>query len=54
MGFTLQPATSDNFIDIEDILEEMLHTLTDKNLIMGFALVGAYPHKGGEWPLCLC
>lgn len=40
MRFTLQPATREDFIDREDILEEMLHTLTDKKVRMGYAFVG--------------
>ena len=46
MGFTLQPATKEDFIDREDILEEMLHTLTDKKVRMGYALVG--PRRIGK------
>jgi AAA+ ATPase superfamily predicted ATPase len=46
MGFTLQPATKDDFIDREDILKEMLNTLTDRNIKMGFALVG--PRRIGK------
>lgn len=46
MSFTLQPATKDNFIDREDILKEMLNTLTDRNIRMGFALVG--PRRIGK------
>ena len=40
MGFTLQPAVRDNFIDREDILKEMLDTLSAENIRMGYALVG--------------
>ena len=40
MGFTLQPAVKDNFIDREDILNEMIDTLSAENIKMGYALVG--------------
>ena len=40
MGFTLQPAVRDNFIDREDILNEMIDTLSAENIRMGYALVG--------------
>ena len=46
MGFTLQPATKDNFVDREQIIEEMIATLTDTNVKMGFALVG--PRRIGK------
>ena len=46
MGFTLQPATKDNFVNREDIIEEMIATLTDRNVRMGFALVG--PRRIGK------
>lgn len=40
MAFTLKPAVGENFVDREDILNEMTETLTDPRLDMGFALVG--------------
>ncbi len=40
MPFTLQPAVGENFIDREEIVREMIATLTNKNIVMGFALVG--------------
>ena len=40
MAFTLQPATKDDFINREKILDEMLSTLADERTRMGFALVG--------------
>ena len=41
MAFTLQPAVKDDFVDREDILADMLSTLKDKSIRMGFALVGS-------------
>ncbi|MEW6620718.1 MAG: ATP-binding protein [bacterium] len=46
MSFTLQPATEEDFVDREDILEEMLQTLTDEKVRMGYALVG--PRRIGK------
>lgn len=46
MSFTLQPATKDNFVDRDDVLKEMINTLTDRNIKMGFALVG--PRRIGK------
>ena len=40
MPFTLQPAVGENFLDREETVREMLDTLTNKNIVMGFALVG--------------
>ena len=40
MAFTLRPAVGENFVDREGILVEMMETLTDPKLEMGFALVG--------------
>ena len=40
MAFTLQPAVGESFIDRKEIIEEMISDLTNKNLLMGFALVG--------------
>jgi len=37
--FTVQPATKDDFINRESILNEMLPTLADESTRMGFALV---------------
>ncbi|ODS35408.1 MAG: hypothetical protein A7316_03775 [Candidatus Altiarchaeales archaeon WOR_SM1_86-2] len=41
MGFTLTPAEGENFIDREELVGDMLKTLTNKNIQMGFALYGA-------------
>lgn len=46
MAFTLQPATKNDFIDREGILNEMLSTLRDENTRIGFALVG--PRRMGK------
>ena len=46
MAFTLQPAVKDDFVNREDILKEMLSTLEDESLRMGFALVG--PRRIGK------
>lgn len=46
MAFTPQPATKDDFINREKILDEMLSTLADKRTRMGFALVS--PMKVGK------
>ena len=46
MGFTLQPATKDNFVDREKIIGEMISTLTDWKIRMGFALIG--PRRIGK------
>jgi len=40
MAFTLQPAIKDDFVNREDILTEMLSSLQDQGVRMGFALVG--------------
>ena len=40
MAFTLQPAVGESFVNRKAIVEEMVSTLSDKNLLMGFALVG--------------
>jgi len=40
MAFTLQPAVGESFVNRRAIVEEMVSTLSDKNLLMGFALVG--------------
>lgn len=46
MSFTLQPAVRENFVNREEIIEEITSTLTDKNVNMGFALVG--PRRIGK------
>ena len=46
MAFTLQPAVKDDFVDREDILADMLTTLKDESIRMGFALVG--PRRIGK------
>jgi predicted transcriptional regulator len=40
VGFTLKPAIKDNFIDREILLDEMITTLTNRKIDMGFALIG--------------
>jgi len=40
MAFTLRPAGGENFVDREEILDEMMKTLTSPKLEKGFALVG--------------
>lgn len=40
MAFTLQPAVGESFVNRKAIVQEMVSTLSDKNLFMGFALVG--------------
>jgi len=40
MAFTLQPAVGEFFVNRKAIVEEMVSTLSEKNLLMGFALVG--------------
>jgi len=46
MPFTLQPAVKHDFINREDILKEMLSTLQDESVKMGYALVG--PRRIGK------
>ena len=46
MSFTLKPATKDNFVDRESLLEDMISTLTDRKIDMGFALIG--PRRVGK------
>ncbi len=46
MAFTLQPATRDDFINREDIMLEMLSSLEDERIRMGYALVG--PRRIGK------
>ncbi|MDI6794704.1 MAG: ATP-binding protein [bacterium] len=41
MSFTLQPACGSNFVNREEIINEMIETLTHENLLMGFAFVGS-------------
>lgn len=40
MAFTLQSASGANFINREEIIQEMIETLTTEDLLMGFALIG--------------
>ena len=40
MGFTLTPAEGENFIDRKELVDDMVKTLADKNIQMGFALYG--------------
>jgi len=46
MAFTLQPAVKDDFINREDIVKEMVSSLEDERVRMGFALVG--PRRIGK------
>lgn len=46
MAFTLQPATKDDFVNREKILDEMFSTLADERTRMGFGLVS--PRKVGK------
>jgi len=46
MAFTLQLAVKGDFIDRDDILADMITTLRDKCIRMGFALVG--PRRIGK------
>jgi len=46
MGFTLKPAIKDNFINRESLLDEMIGTLTNRRIDMGFALIG--PRRVGK------
>jgi len=40
MVFTLTPAKGDGFIDREELMDEILKTLSNKNIRMDFALYG--------------
>lgn len=40
MGFTLRPVDGKDFVDREDIVEDMVATLSDKKSLIGFALYG--------------
>lgn len=40
MGFTLTPAEGENFIDRQELVDDMVRTLTNRNVRMGFALYG--------------
>ena len=40
MAFTLQPAIGKSFVDRKEIVGEMIADLSNKNLLMGFALLG--------------
>lgn len=51
MGFTLKPAVKENFINREDLLDEMVNTLIDERLDMGFALIG--PRRVGKTSILL-
>ena len=46
MSFTLKPAIKDNFVNREDLLDEMIGTLTNRRIDMGFALIG--PRRVGK------
>ncbi|MEW6607016.1 MAG: ATP-binding protein [bacterium] len=51
MGFTLKPVIKENFINREDLLNEMVTTLKDERLDMGFALIG--PRRVGKTSILL-
>lgn len=51
MGFTLKPAVKENFCDRENLLNEMMTTLTDERVDMGFALIG--PRRVGKTSILL-
>jgi AAA+ ATPase superfamily predicted ATPase len=51
MGFTLKPAVKENFINREDLLDEIVTTLTDERCDMGFALIG--PRRVGKTSILL-
>lgn len=51
MRFTLRPAVKDNFINREDLLNEMVNTLINERLDMGFALIG--PRRVGKTSILL-
>lgn len=51
MKFTLKPAIKENFINREDLLNEMVTTLVDERLDMGFALIG--PRRVGKTSILL-
>lgn len=46
MSFTLKPAIKTNFIDRENLLDEMITTLINRKIDMGFALIG--PRRVGK------
>jgi len=46
MAFTLSPAKGDEFVDREELMDELLKTLLNKNIRMGFAL---YPMFSTDW-----
>ena len=46
MAFTLKPAVGENFLNREKIVKEMVGTLSNLNIDMGFALVG--PRRMGK------
>lgn len=46
MAFTLKPAVGKNFLNREEIVKEMVETLSNFNIDMGFALVG--PRRMGK------
>lgn len=53
MAFTLRPAVGENFLDREEIIKEMIETLSNFNIDMGFALIG--PRRVGKTSiLCEC
>jgi len=50
MAFTLQPAIKDDVVNREDILMEMVSSLQDEGVRMGFALIG--PRRIGKTSIC--
>lgn len=46
MAFTLQPAIKDDFVNRQDIIKEMISSLEDEGVRMGFAIVG--PRRIGK------
>lgn len=51
MGFTLKPAIKENFINRQDLLDEMVTCLKDERINMGFALIG--PRRVGKTSILL-
>jgi len=45
MPFTLKPASGEDFFDREELLDEMLATLTNTKVDMGFALYSSRRKK---------
>jgi AAA+ ATPase superfamily predicted ATPase len=46
MAFTLRPAVGKNFLDRKEIIKDMVETLSNRNIDMGFALMG--PRRVGK------